>query len=153
VTELVRSHAAAVLGHATSAGAPADQPFRELGVDSLTAVELRDAISAATGVRLPATAVFDFPTPRQLAQHLRDQLVGSGTSAEEAVFHDLDRLEAGLAAGIDADARAQAVVRLRALLSRATGDDGPATDRFDAATDDELFDLVDRDLGLPGVKG
>ncbi|WP_304453835.1 type I polyketide synthase [Nocardiopsis sp. YSL2] len=69
----VRAHTAVVLGHAPEDGpariAP-DRPFTELGLDSLTGVELRNRLSAATGVRVPATAVFDHPTPRALARFL-----------------------------------------------------------------------------------
>nr|WP_312024827.1 SDR family NAD(P)-dependent oxidoreductase [Amycolatopsis balhimycina] len=65
---LVRREAAAVLGAGTTISAT--RPFREAGFDSLTAVELRNRLAAATGVTLPATAVFDFPSPAELAAHL-----------------------------------------------------------------------------------
>ncbi|MBL1102487.1 SDR family NAD(P)-dependent oxidoreductase [Streptomyces sp. 205] len=67
---LVREKSALVLGHTDTDAVDADRPFRDLGFDSLAAVDLRDQLTRATGLSLPATAVFDFPTPLELADHL-----------------------------------------------------------------------------------
>ncbi len=80
VLDTVRASAAAVLGHDSGADVPADRPFTELGVSSLTGLELRNRLAEATGLRLPATLVFDYPSARVLAGHLRERL-GDGKAA------------------------------------------------------------------------
>ncbi|WP_285516682.1 type I polyketide synthase, partial [Streptomyces sp. NBRC 14336] len=74
--EIVRLCAAGVLGYSGASAVPAERAFRDLGVDSLTAVELRGTLAMATGVPLAATVVFDYPTPVALARYLREQLLG-----------------------------------------------------------------------------
>ncbi|MEU1483951.1 SDR family NAD(P)-dependent oxidoreductase [Streptomyces sp. NPDC005752] len=84
LVELVREHVAAVLGHATAAGIGPEQSFATLGFDSLTAVELRNQLAAITGVRLPTTLVFDYPSPEALAEFLGSVLVGREETGERA---------------------------------------------------------------------
>ncbi|WP_425581550.1 type I polyketide synthase, partial [Streptomyces yatensis] len=84
VLELVRSQVAAVLGHATPAAIDPAATFQSVGFDSLTAIELRNRLVAATGVQTPASVVFDYPTPELLAGHLRERLLGVGSAARSA---------------------------------------------------------------------
>ncbi|MGW0522087.1 SDR family NAD(P)-dependent oxidoreductase [Crossiella sp. NPDC003009] len=70
LVDLVRSRAAAVLGYPDTAEVAPEQDFLELGLDSLTAIELRNGLNEATGLRLPMTVAFEEPTAQRLARHL-----------------------------------------------------------------------------------
>ncbi|WP_041991935.1 type I polyketide synthase, partial [Streptomyces sp. AcH 505] len=84
LVDQVREQVALVLGHADPADVEADRAFRDLGFDSVTAVELRGRLNAATGVRLPSTVVFDYPSVTALARLVRTELLGEETSADQA---------------------------------------------------------------------
>jgi len=93
---VVRGHVATVLGH-TAAGAVApDRAFTDLGFDSLTAVELRNRLHAATGLQLPATVVFDYPAPAALARHLREQLCPAAAAQSGPADHQLRQVLAAI---------------------------------------------------------
>ncbi|MBC3839558.1 acyltransferase domain-containing protein [Streptacidiphilus sp. 4-A2] len=83
VTQLVCGHAAAVLGHSSASAVQAARAFRDMGFDSLTAVELRGRLNRATGLHLPSTVVFDYPSPLVLARQILAQLVGSAALPRE----------------------------------------------------------------------
>jgi 8,8a-deoxyoleandolide synthase len=156
VLEVVRAHTAAALGHSGAGAVDAQRPFKDLGFDSLIAVELRNRLGGATGLALPPTLVYDHPTPSALAEHLLDQLApdGDGTAG---LLGELDRLAATLTSQAVADRdRTLIAQRLQTLAWQFAGDpagpssaDGGTDDDLTAATAAEMFDLIDRELGMP----
>jgi polyketide synthase 12 len=91
VLDVVRENAAVVLGHGDASEIAASLPFRDLGFDSLTAVELRNRLSAVTELALPATMAFDYPTPGTLSEHLLRQMMGAPEDPEDARLRDVIR--------------------------------------------------------------
>jgi hypothetical protein len=152
--DLVSAHTAAVLGFEPGRGVDPTQGLRELGFDSLTAVELRNRLATATGLRLPATFVFDHPNPAELARHLHAEFAPAQTNALAPMLDEMDRLERSLVAvGQDEQARLALTARLRAMLSELDrlGWSAEAADRaaerINNASVAEILDFIDRDLG------
>ncbi|MER6691910.1 SDR family NAD(P)-dependent oxidoreductase [Streptomyces minutiscleroticus] len=151
--ELVRTHVAAVLGHPSPEAVDPGRAFQEMGFDSLAAVELRNLLAGATGLTLPATLVFDQPSPRALAAHLKAALVPGPADLTRSALAGLDRLEAELHALPDRDgSHARVTARLEALLRGWQDTHGrnaepvPPED-FGGASDEELFARIDNELG------
>ncbi|MET7683479.1 beta-ketoacyl synthase N-terminal-like domain-containing protein [Streptomyces sp. NPDC005423] len=152
LVETVRTQVAGLLGHATTDAVAADRSFQELGFDSLAVVELRARLGTATGLALPASLAFDFPTSRAVAGYLHSVLEPEADD-DRALSAALDQLDAALgAAGARAGDTDQITARLEAVLRRwqdahALRQTDPEQD-FDGASDDELFAALDRELGL-----
>ncbi|AHH94856.1 type I polyketide synthase [Kutzneria albida] len=153
VLDLVRGHIATVLRHEGAAAIEPNREFAELGFDSLSALELRNRLSGMAGVRLPATLVFDYPSPAAVARHLLAELVDEEELAMSSLDADLARLEAALAGVTPDDAQHDRIAaRLRALTTRWVESFGRAEQPVDdgaqlrSATADELFSILDGEL-------
>ncbi|MFI1184589.1 SDR family NAD(P)-dependent oxidoreductase, partial [Streptomyces sp. NPDC020799] len=153
--DLVRRITATALGHRSEADIDGDIGFRSLGIDSLTAVVLRNHLAAATGLGLPSTLVFDHPTPTALARHLGAELLRTAPSAATPIAAWLDKLDSAFSATAPDDAaRAAGLHQMRELLRKYADNSTvpiPAPGRdlaqtLGAASDTELFDFIDEEL-------
>jgi acyl carrier protein len=151
LTDLVRAETAAVLGHAGADAIDPARAFKELGLDSLTALDLRNRLAAATGRALPATLVYDHPNPAAIAAHLRG--LEFPDDGADPLAAELDRFES-LVSALTSDEESRGLVgtrlkRLLAKLDDATSqDDGQKVARkIESASDDEIFNFIHTELG------
>ncbi|MEU3522226.1 SDR family NAD(P)-dependent oxidoreductase, partial [Streptomyces sp. NPDC006654] len=153
VLEIVRAAAAVVLGHARPGDIDPQRAFRDMGIDSLTGLELRNRLASETGLSLPATLVFDHPTPADLASHLCPEIVAD-VVVEPAVFTQLTQLESILSeVPADSEMRSDITARLRTVLSKWMRDQEPtaentAAQKLESASADEVFDFITKELGV-----
>ncbi|WP_420000099.1 type I polyketide synthase [Streptomyces boninensis] len=139
VLETVRTEAAVVLGHASPAAIPADAEFKDLGFDSLTSVELRNRLDAATDLRLPATLVFDVTTPQAMAGYLLSQLFPDGAEPAADADGELRQLIASIPVGRLRAAGLEEILRRLAATADEPAHDGGNTELIDAL---DAADLV-----------
>jgi acyl carrier protein len=154
LTGLVRAETAAVLGHSAPEAVAAAKAFSDLGIDSLTALELRNRLSAATGLKLPATLVFDHPTPKAVAQQLRITISQDGMAGSAPVIAELDKLESMLSmVSTENGESASITARLEALTAKwketqGQTDGAAVASKLESSTDDEVFDFIGKELGI-----
>jgi acyl carrier protein len=155
ILDLVREQAAAVLGFERGSQIDPGRTFKDLGMDSLGAVEFRNRINAASGLRLPPTLVFNHPSSSAVAEHVRSQLEVTSSSRRLQIEQELDTLEE-LLSQCDSDGNESrwCETRIRSLLARvAPASAGSiSAEEVHAADADELISILERDFGPPPGK-
>jgi NAD(P)-dependent dehydrogenase (short-subunit alcohol dehydrogenase family)/acyl carrier protein len=147
--DLVRAQVAALLDYEEPGAVPVTRSFNDLGFDSVSAVDLRNRLSAVTGLKLAASIVFDYATPAALADHLRAGLCPA-TAGGEPVAALVDQLDHAMAElSVTEAERARLAVQLQGVLTKL---DRPTEDvvvhgRLEAASAEDMFDFIDQEFG------
>ncbi len=150
--EFVREHVAGVLGYVSDEAIDPRLPFKDAGFDSLIAMEFRNRLGKASGLKLPATLVFDHPTPTAVAEFLRLKVI-DGRSQSSTIDEAIDTLEralASLTAGVGERERVGG--RLRSLLARLASEDqvggnaGVTVEMIESASAEQIVELIEMDL-------
>ncbi|WP_329491263.1 SDR family NAD(P)-dependent oxidoreductase [Kitasatospora sp. NBC_01246] len=150
--DLVRGQVATVLGHAGPDQVGPETAFKDAGFDSLTSVELRNRLREATGLKLAATVVFDYPAPLALARYLHGELgtTDDALSMVNAKIEDIESLIAGLVS--DESKKAGIVLRLQGLVARFNGveqtEESTVAEQLESASADEVLDFINDELGI-----
>ncbi|MCQ8195535.1 type I polyketide synthase, partial [Streptomyces rugosispiralis] len=152
VLGLVRGQVAAVLRHSDPSAIDTARTFQEIGFDSLTAVELRNRLGATTGIRLAATAIFDYPTPATLAEHLLAEVVPEAADPVAARLSELDTVAAMISAMAEDEtlreqlsSRMETIVAMWADLHRPERPGAVERD-LESASLDDMFGIIDQEL-------
>jgi acyl transferase domain-containing protein len=149
VATVICREIAAVLGHAEHINR--NHTFKDLGFNSMRAVELRNRLNAVTGLRLPPTLIFDYPTTSDLAVHIHDVLAPKSPSPDLGIDDAIAALRAGIeATTMDAAIKRMALEHVDSIVDVCLKDSGAAADErdIDSATDDQMFDLIAEEFGI-----
>ncbi|MFI0976130.1 SDR family NAD(P)-dependent oxidoreductase [Streptomyces sp. NPDC021093] len=149
ILELVLAHTAAVLGRPDPEGVEVSSAFQELGFSSLNTIELANRLNAAMGIRVPAAVLFEYGSPAALGRHLRMWLLDGVEEPPRSVTEQIDQLEEALSAAAAEGEREVALARLRSLMTRWDSTRLPGGTAIETATAEELFDLIDSQVGAP----
>ncbi len=133
---LVQTEVAAVLGHAPGEAIDSERPFKELGFDSLAAVELRNRLGHASGLRLPTTLIFDYPTPATVASFLLAKLAGTNLARPQSSDEEAQQLVASIPVS-----RLRNAGVLEMLLKLAISPEGESTDASVYGEDIDTMDI------------
>ncbi|MEM7677228.1 MAG: beta-ketoacyl reductase, partial [Myxococcota bacterium] len=150
VLHVVRAELARILGHSSGDAVEPSRTFKDQGLDSLGAVKLKNRLSAATGLHLTSTLVFEQPTPQQVAAVIESRLhVDDAPSPVEAA---MEQLQTELTALSDEDVRRRVADRLREMIQALApqAETADTAERIRSASEDEIFDMLEREFGEGG---
>ncbi|UED87409.1 type I polyketide synthase [Streptomyces profundus] len=157
LTRMVCAHASSVLGHGRQDAVGPQRAFRDIGIESMTAIELRNRLNRETGLSLPSTLVFEYPNPTVLAEHLRGEILRDGALTVATLHTELDRMDLDPSEVTSSEAERQQIVRrLERILAKwsgtadaKSGESQTVAEDFASASDDEMFEFLHNELGKP----